>query len=146
MNAVKFVVNVNSAQYAGSLTVALTDSTGASVYSGTLATYTTTWAAPKFPLSITVTATSAYLVYTQSNIADASNLVIALIAAPTSSVTYAVLAGSSAYTGAITVLIKDVNSVTVYSGAQQTFTATILTSALPISITVTPAALYQVYT
>ena len=146
MNAVKFVVNVNNVQYTGSLTVALTDSTGASVYSGTLAMYTTTWAAPKFPLSITVTATSAYLVYTQSNIVDASNLVIALVAAPTSSVTYAVLAGSSAYTGAITVLIKDTNGGTVYSGAQQTFTTTILTSTLPISITVTPAALYQVFT
>jgi len=61
-------------------------------------------------------------------------------------VTYSVLVGSVVYSGDITVLVTDVNNNTVYSGSNQTYSTIILESAFPISITVTPASLYEVYT
>jgi hypothetical protein len=68
------------------------------------------------------------------------------VATPTVTASYNVTVGQLAYTGAITVLITDVHSATIYSGPLQYYSTPVYTSLFPISITVTPASGYQVYT
>jgi len=65
---------------------------------------------------MTVTPSSSYDVFSLTDILDASDLVVELIAAPTETVSYSVLVGTAAYTGVITVEVKDVNGNSVYSG------------------------------
>jgi len=50
---------------------------------------------------------------------DASDLVVDLVALPTTTVSYSVLAGTSAYLGGIVVLINSVNNEIVYNGSGQ---------------------------
>jgi hypothetical protein len=80
-NTVKFTINANSVLYVGTLLVFMKDSSNAVVYSGALSTWTSTWAATKFPLSMTVTPSTSYQVYTQTGITDASNIIVNLQAA-----------------------------------------------------------------
>jgi hypothetical protein len=68
INTVKFAVLTNGVLYVGQLAVTITDNTGVTVYSGNLSSLITTWPAPLFPLSIVVTSTIYYQVYTQTNI------------------------------------------------------------------------------
>jgi hypothetical protein len=119
MNVVKYTINANNDLYVGTLTVSILDANSATVYSGPLATWDSVWPAPAFPLSMTVTPSDWYLAYSKTNIQDASNIVIALTDAPTTSAKYSVMIGTAnpvAYTGAISVLITDVNGATIYSG------------------------------
>jgi hypothetical protein len=59
---------------------------------------------------------------------------------------YNVTAGGVAYAGSLTVLLKDVNSNTVYSGSAATWSSTLSVLSFPLSITVTPNVTYQVFT
>jgi hypothetical protein len=119
MNVVKYTINANNALYVGSLAVVIKDANSATVYSGPLATWDSVWPAPAFPLSMTVTPSDWYLVYTQTDIQDASNIVVALVSSPSTSAKYSVMidtANPVAYTGDVSVIITDVNGATVYSG------------------------------
>jgi hypothetical protein len=59
---------------------------------------------------------------------------------------YNVTASNLAYSGSLTVLLKDVNSNTVYSGNAATWSSTLSVLSFPLSITVTPNVTYQVFT
>jgi hypothetical protein len=59
---------------------------------------------------------------------------------------YNVTANNLAYSGSLTVLLKDVNSNTVYSGSAATWSSTLSVLSFPLSITVTPNVTYQVFT
>jgi hypothetical protein len=117
------------------------------VYSGTAQNYSTTILQSRFPISITVTPAANYQVSTTSSIAiaGAANMQITL-ALIMNSVLYNVTAAGIAYAGALTVLIKDVNSATIYSGTAASWSSTTPAMGFPLSITVTPNATYQVFT
>jgi hypothetical protein len=57
-----------------------------------------------------------------------------------------VTANSTAYTGSLNVVVKDVNQTVVYVGSASTWSSTISVLRYPMSIVVTPNATWQVYT
>lgn len=115
------------------------------MYSGSLQTYSTSILSSHFPISITVTPAANYSVYNQTGISDASNLQITLVPLQTL-IKYNLTANTQTYTGSLTVLIKDVNQNTVYSGSATFWTANVSVLIFPLSITATPNATYSVYT
>jgi hypothetical protein len=131
--------------YNSAITVVITDAAQVQVYSGTAQTYSTSILSSRFPISITVTPAANYQVSTTTGIADASN--VQIILSPIMNVImYNVTANNLAYSGSLTVLLKDVNSNTVYSGNAATWSSTLSVLSFPLSITVTPNVTYQVFT
>ena len=60
-------------------------------------------------------------------------------------VKYTINANNDLYVGSLTVVIKDANSVTVYSGSLATWDSVWPAPAFPLSMTVTPSNWYLVY-
>lgn len=139
------LAGATSGKYLGDIEVLIYDNVANIVYNGSLSTYSTKILSSRFPINISVTPAINYLVATQSNISDASNITIVLLPIMTP-IKYSLVAASNPYYGSLSVTIWDVNNNTIYSGNATTWNSTTPLPGFPLSIRATPNATFLEFT
>jgi hypothetical protein len=122
--------------------VLITDNANATVYSGSAISHTTTIRNSRLPISISVSPSAPFVPYFQSNITNASNLIIELQTqnpTDTNPVNITVTDENDAvYNDSLVLIVYDVDYNVVFTGYSATYVTDLPQVLFPISVTATP--------